>query len=140
MERGEMKTGEKFRELFGKLKSLNLPPDQFAVMGSGPLAVRGLRDVHDIDLVVTPQLWEELVKKYPLDEGWHSPKIKLAENIEAFTRTAADIPTEELVSRADILDGVRFVSLKDTIAAKRVQNREKDLMDIKLVEDYLENH
>ncbi len=138
MEKRETKTGERFQELFEKLKSFNLPSGQFAVMGSGPLAVRGLREPHDLDIVVSDKLWEELSQKYPVVEGWHSGKIKLTEDIDAFTRTAADIPVEELIARADIFDGVRFVSLEDTIAAKRVQNREKDLADIELIEKYLE--
>jgi hypothetical protein len=49
-----------------KLKELNLPDGSFVVVGSGILAALGLRDTDDIDLVVSPEIYE----KFKAD-GWH---------------------------------------------------------------------
>lgn len=51
----------KFEE---ELKKLNLPLGKYAIFGSGPLAIRGLRENNDIDIIVTDELWQNLTKKY----------------------------------------------------------------------------
>lgn len=43
----------KFEQLLEKLKRLNLPSEQYAIFGSGPMAVRDLKEANDIDLIVT---------------------------------------------------------------------------------------
>ena len=45
------------------LKKINLSVGQYAVFGSGPLAVRGIRPANDLDLIVKDELWRELNKK-----------------------------------------------------------------------------
>jgi len=49
-----------------ELKSLNLPKGKFAIFSSGPLSVRGLRKNEDLDVLVTPDLWNELAEEYPI--------------------------------------------------------------------------
>jgi len=34
-----------------ELKKLNIPADSYAVFGSGPLAIRGIREARDIELI-----------------------------------------------------------------------------------------
>jgi len=46
-----------------ELKALALPPDQYAVFGSGPMAVRGIREANDLDLIVKESLWDDLRKR-----------------------------------------------------------------------------
>jgi len=52
-----------FNKLLKELKVLNLPSEDFAIFGSGPMAVRRIKDINDLDIVVKPKLWEELKKK-----------------------------------------------------------------------------
>ncbi len=40
-----------------EVKSLGLPEGEYAVFGSGPLAVHKIRDTRDIDLLVSPKLY-----------------------------------------------------------------------------------
>jgi hypothetical protein len=47
------------------LKKLNLPQNQYVVWGSGPLAIRAIRENKDIDLLVPKQLWNQLAQKLP---------------------------------------------------------------------------
>ncbi|MFH1291164.1 MAG: hypothetical protein ABIH79_01240 [archaeon] len=35
---------ENFKKQLAELKKLNLPKDKFAIFGSGPLAINGIRD------------------------------------------------------------------------------------------------
>ncbi|GAF93599.1 unnamed protein product, partial [marine sediment metagenome] len=50
-----------------ELKRLDLPKDKYAIFGSGPLAIRGLRENRDLDIIVKPELWEKLVNEYPIE-------------------------------------------------------------------------
>ena len=43
---------------------------------------------------------------------------------------------DALIDDADIIEGIRFVKLKDIINLKKIQNREKDIKDIQLIEQY----
>lgn len=119
------------------MRSLQLPLGHYVVTGSGPLAVRGLREAEDIDLQVDDELWADLEKRYgaPTDEK----VMSLEEGIDAH-RDTAYTPHEgardlaEQIRNADLIDGVAFMSLADTRVAKRAQGREKDLADIRAIE------
>jgi hypothetical protein len=52
-----------FEKLLNELKKLNLPPDEFAITSSGCLAVRGIREANDLDLVVSDKLFDDLSKR-----------------------------------------------------------------------------
>lgn len=125
------------QKLLQKLGKLNLPKDKFVVFGSAVLAAHGIREARDLDLVVTRDLFDELTKKFPLDsfeDG--SPRILIGE-IEIMLDPGFGFDTEEWIKNADVIDGVRFVKLEDLMEWKKKMGREKDLKDIKLIEDYL---
>lgn len=43
---------EKNKTLFQNLRNLNLPLGEYAIFGSGPMGVRNLREMHDIELLL----------------------------------------------------------------------------------------
>ncbi|MBP7760192.1 hypothetical protein KA093_00140 [Candidatus Saccharibacteria bacterium] len=53
------------KDIINKVKSLDLPAGQFIVYGSCPLAVLGIRETNDIDLLVTPAVLVQLHER-----GW----------------------------------------------------------------------
>lgn len=120
---------------------------EYVVVGSGPMAARGIRDAHDIDIVVAEKLfekcrrdsWEQVPWTYPeklqhifLKRG--IVELYLDVNCESFNPT-----TEELIARADIINGIPFASLGDVIQFKKGYNRPKHDRDIELIETYLKN-
>jgi len=121
-----------------ELKALNLPVDKFAIFGSGPMAVRGIRETNDLDIIVKPDLWEELKGRYPLNpEKFSSIQIG---NIEVYNHWGVwfkDII--KLIDEADIIDGFRYVKLQRVLEWKKAYNREKDQKDVELINNYLEN-
>lgn len=131
-----------------EVKKLNFPIGQYVIVGSGPMAVRGLRDAHDIDIVVTRELfetckangWEPVPWTYPEKIG----QIYLRKNyVELYLDVnCADFnpATEELIQRAEIIEGVPFIPLQDMIRFKRAYNREKHHRDIEITEKYLLKH
>jgi len=117
-----------------ELKLLNLPKKTYAITGGGPLAIRGLRKAFDIDIVVTEDIWNFLLRKYtPYDENhMRIGNIEIWKDLINLT-----YKKDEVINSAEIIEGYPFVSLNDTILWKQFLNRKKDQNDIKTIEEYL---
>ncbi|MBW3004516.1 hypothetical protein KY310_01675 [Candidatus Woesearchaeota archaeon] len=117
-----------------ELKKLNLPTDKYAVFGSGPLAIRGLRENEDIDILVKPELWEKLAKEHKLvrDCLIEIGNISILKHWEPWLTNR-----DELIDTADVIAGIRFVKLEYVLEWKKKRNSEKDQKDIELIEEYL---
>jgi hypothetical protein len=119
-----------------ELRAIDLPREQYAVFGSGVLARHGIRENRDLEIIVTPELWEELTKT-------HAPyaskpfAVKLSEHIDACKDFfPGDDPTI-FIQQADIHEGIRFVRIERMLDWKRRMARSKDLEDVQLIEGYL---
>ena len=58
-------------------------------------------------------------------------------NIEIFNNWLPFKDINVLIDSADIIEGFRFVKLEYVLEWKKFLGREKDLIDIKLIENYL---
>lgn len=131
-----------FKDLLKELAALNLPKNEFAITASGCLAVRGLRKASDLDIIVTDNLWNELAKKYPVTFGLPCDVIRIGKieflgNFSVYTdEKIANV--KEQIDTADIIDGIRFVKLSLIKKFKEKLARDKDLKDIKLIDNYLQ--
>jgi hypothetical protein len=130
--------------LFEKFKALNLPIGEYAIFGSGPMAIRGLREPTDIDLVVTEKFFEELEKS----SQWKKEKSCLGSDmlvhreprleVEALTEWMPGVwDIEGLIKNADIIDGLAFVKLEEVLRWKKMRDKEKDKKDTEAIEEYL---
>jgi hypothetical protein len=126
-------------DLFGKLRALGLPIADYAVFGSGPLAVRGLlEEVHDLDLVARGAAWKQakgLGGPRTAPEG--DPVVWLEGGaIEIFGGWLGwDI--DALIDNAEIIDGLPFARLEDVLAFKLSHGRPKDVAHARLIEEHL---
>lgn len=129
-------------ELFKKVKDLYLPIGEYALFGSVPMGVRGLRECHDIDIIVTEKLWNEYRDKY----GWSLVKTQhenkysdgLRNNdIEMWKDWWPKWDIKKLIQGAEIIDGLPFVKLEEVLKWKKHIAREKDLKDVKIIEKFL---
>lgn len=134
----------KKEELITKVKSLHLPKGQYIVYGAAPLAVYGIREARDIDMYVSPELYKDLEAK-----GWkkvqkgEKDEPVVFEDFEAhptwdFSPYAPTL--EELLSRATEYEGIDFASLEDVRKWKEASGRPKDLVDLKLIDDFIEKN
>jgi len=48
------------QELLNEIQKLPFSNTDFIIVGGGALAIRNLRNTHDIDIVVIPELFEKL--------------------------------------------------------------------------------
>ncbi len=128
-----------FNKLLKEFKELNLPIEEYAIYGSGPLAVRGVRETDDLDVLITDSLYQKLKVDYPnsAKEGKLTKgKIDMYPSWNwMWGDNVGDL--KDAITRAEIIDGVKFITLQDLIDCKRKMAREKDFEDIRLIEEYL---
>lgn len=134
------------QEKFDVLRGLQLPIDQYAITGSGPLGIRNLKAIGDIDIIVTPKLWTTLAERYGITDEHGVRKIILLEGIVeafgdgSFYHASIDPQAPTVASRiknAEIIDGLPFDSIENVLYYKRKDAREKDLKDILLIEEWM---
>jgi hypothetical protein len=130
------------RRLFRLLEKLALPPRHYVVAGSGPLLAHALNEsIHDLDLVARGKAWEIAETLGPIVGSQSGFGRRIALNhgaIEVFDHWVGGLTdVEAIIDNAEFVDGVPFMSLKDTMIWKRGLGRAKDLVDIRLIEDYL---
>jgi hypothetical protein len=61
---------------FQLVRDLNLPLGHYAITSSGPMGVREIREIGDIDLVVDDDLWNSLRAAYPVTQEQGVTKIR----------------------------------------------------------------
>lgn len=128
-------------EIIKKVKSLGLPTGSYIVFGSCPMALAGIRESADIDLLVSPELFQSL-----REQGWREvvksendkPLVKGDFEAHAQWNFSSYQPTlDHLLESADIQQDVPFASLTEVRKWKQSSGRPKDIADIKLIDEYL---
>ena len=138
--------------LIEELLSLKLPPEDFAIFGSTPIAAHGLMDfseVGDLDIVARGSAWERakslslvLPKETELKFGEFIGFFKKgdADDIQIFTGWPhGNWDVNELIDTADVINGIRYVTLENVLKWKKARNRPKDANQIALLEEYFNN-
>lgn len=124
-------------EIIEKTKMLDLPQGEYVVVGSGLLGVLGLREVNDVDLVVSPDILGKFEKKEDWQKEVKWGKTFLSKkNFDMFSQLAWEkyqTTREEAIMSARHIGGVPFMNVKETIAFKQALGREKDHQDIALL-------
>lgn len=129
----------KTSDLIDQVKEMNLTKGEFAIFGSAVMAIRGMREVPNIDLIVTDKLWSELLEKgyIPDYEGFiRKSMVKISNWWFAATRR----PIQAMIEDAEMIQGLPFVRLDEVRFYKSKLNREKDIADVKLIDRYLETN
>jgi hypothetical protein len=130
-------------EALAKLQQLQLPNNKYAVVGSATLAVRGIREANDLDVIVTDDLWNQLVKQYPVKPPPPCAIITPHEGIDilgegSMYRMPELSTPEEIIETADVINGTPFINLQLSRKIKSWRNHEVDKKDVKLIDEYLE--
>lgn len=127
--------------LFLKLKSLYLPTEDYAIMGRACMVAHGLIEMgEDIDIIARGRAWEEACKiaEPQIPASGIGKVVELFNNkIEIFdTWGPGTWDVNELIDTAEIIEGVKFVTLENIRKWKQIYGREKDLIHIKIIDDY----
>lgn len=127
------------QDIFEQLKELNLPFGKFAIFGSGPLVIRGLKEFNDLDLLVSADIFSQ----YLNDAGW---KLKGSREDGVLQKGRIDMaktwkPGEwdagKLIKEAEMVNGWPCVRLEEVLRWKGIRKAEKDIKDIEILKKCL---
>lgn len=132
-----------FQKLLEQLKEAGLPAGKWAVFGSGPMAVRGLKDPHDLDIIVT----EDVYGKFKSKPNWDEKQATFDNYLESkesgvelwHNWRPGEWDIKELIQNSEIINGIRYVSLENVLKWKKLMGRKKDIKDIKTIEKFINN-
>lgn len=131
------------KEIFRRIRKFNLPLGQYAVFGSALMDVWGIRHAADLDIIVTPGLFESLKNRcWTINQGHGFTYLSRG---DVNVTTNQDQPTDgdynpdrrRLIAEAMVIHGLPFVRIEEVIACKKAYDREKDRKDIKLIREFL---
>lgn len=130
--------------IFEKLAELDFPLGQYVLVGSAPLAARGIREARDLDIAVTSSLWDRLASSgdYLIEERYGrqflvDKESGLIDIIKQLDWDKYPTTVEEAILGADIIEGFPFLNVPETIKFKTALGREKDFLDIETLGNYL---
>ena len=119
----------KKEELIKLIDSLGLDKEDFVVVSSGALVLRGIMDTAgDLDIAVTNIGLEFLKNKYDLvkkDNGWY----KVNDMVEC-------VP-DNMDGKKELVDNYYVQDINDYLKFLKGSKREKDKLRIPLVEEYI---
>jgi hypothetical protein len=129
------------KDLLDELRAYELPTEHYVIAASGPLGVRGIREISDIDIAVDDWLWARLAATHGVDPA--AASFHLSANVEAYRADkfpAHDgLPTiAEQIATAEMIDGLPFLHLSHLLKLKRARAWEKDLRDVELIREWLD--
>lgn len=132
------------------LQKIDLIPDNSIVIGSGIFQVLGIRQSKDIDLIISQKAFDTLKesKKFLLTENHKGEALKRSkfEISSNWLVLGGTYKFEDLIKETTIIDGVRYINLNFIYKVKqysvRTVNppRTKDVNDVNLIEEYLNNY
>ena len=119
-------------ELIDLINSINLLKEDFVVLSSGALVLRGiLENANDLDIAVTEKGLQELKNNYNLkkkDNGWYT----VTDKIECFPDTKDSWKIEKYGE-------YNLESIEKYYKFLKKSSREKDKARIPLIEEYMKN-
>lgn len=132
-------------EVLEAIYDLRMSSGDFVVCGSVPLFIHGLRrEPQDLDIVARDLAWEKA-----LTYGEASPAFcddvasiefmhcgKSIEILNGWFPAAMGWTVDHLIDTADLIKGLRFMTLKQTLTWKEYLRRDKDLDDIARIKEY----
>lgn len=147
--------GKLASELLAIIEKLDLPKEEYILGGSGPLMLRDIRRVNDVDIFVTTDLW---FRVYANQDGW---KIYRTDPYDTVRRCdppflykevngvevnlffgwktrgpMSQLDTASLMSRSEEVCGIPCVPLVELYQLKKAVGRTKDVKDLKLIDKW----
>lgn len=123
-------------ELLKLVESLDIPKDEYYILGGGSLVMFGIKDTTaDLDLCVSEELFTRLKEAYKLEEkdknecGFY----RISDLIEVISNPKEKFTMEKI-------DGYNVEELNRILAFKKKRNAPKDQPYIEKITKYLEEN
>jgi hypothetical protein len=132
-------------ELLAFLEKLDLPHGEYAIFGGACLTIRNIRNLKDLDIFVSENLYEELLARgwQETSTGNRKPYLinrKSGIDIQAFSFWEGEgwqPKINSYIGDPEIVNGIPFMPLQELYKWKAATRRPKDLEDLKLINIYL---
>jgi hypothetical protein len=126
------------RRLAMLVTELDLDRRDFVIFGSGPLLAHGLRcGIRDLDIVARGSAWQRVSEYGSPDTGsiTGAPMALFWNGLIQFSQgwISDDWDADDLIGRAEGIQGWPFAPLTDVLAYKRMLLRPKDQLDIEVL-------
>jgi hypothetical protein len=123
------------RRLAMLVTELDLDRRDFVIFGSGPLLAHGLRyGIRDLDIVARGSVWQHVCEYGSPDTGSvnGAPMALFWNGLIQFSQgwISDDWDADDLIDRAEGIQGWPFAQLTDVLAYKQMLLRRKDHLDI----------
>jgi hypothetical protein len=129
-----------------EFRRLPFPKNEMLIVGSGTLALLGIRKNNDMDIWVT----KRVIKKVSEDKRFVRKKSEIDnsfiyESTDGIFEISSSLPplkdtVEEQLKRAIVIYGIHFQAPKDVLEWKKLVDRPKDRSDIQKLEIFLKNN
>ena len=122
--------------IFDELRSLNLPDRDYAVFGSGPLAIRGvISGSNDLDVICRGDVWRDISSRGRL-EYLPDYDVSVASFFDGRVTFGTswgigNFDVDELIDTAEKIESLRFVRLKHVVDYKTIRSSDKDLQHLR---------
>ncbi len=133
------------------LKEYSLTTDNSIVIGSGILNALSIRSCNDLDIVVTAEAFKRLNLDSTFKHSFSLNTNLLVKNTLEIGQELSvkewnkSLKFEDLKKDSIVINQVRYITLEFLLKLKNIwatnpNPREKDLNDIKVIEEYLRSH
>lgn len=121
-------------EIIEILRKYNFDKDEYLVISSAAMVILGIKEeTSDIDIAVTKSYYEYLLKNMPCAferTNEYGVDCYLIDNIINFATTYYD-------ENKCFVENIPVQNPQKILKLKRLLNREKDIKDIKLIKEYI---
>ena len=127
--------------LFDQLRQLNLPPREYAVFGSGPLAIRGIIPLaNDLDVICQDEVWKIVSEIGSIEylPEYDVSVVTMADGALTFGTKwgIGNFDIDELIATAETIDDLQFVRLEHVVRYKKIRSSEKDQLHLGALENF----
>ena len=117
------------------------------VIGGASLAIRGIRDAKDVDILVLPETFKKLRLTWGIDKEFHKKwgRERLRKNsVEIYNDVYIDMDKAyldpyKLVASSEIVEGIPIQELENLLICKLDCTREKDAKDVLLIKKHIKS-
>lgn len=129
-------------QIIDRLNQWNFDKKDYMLVAAAALVFYGIKETtNDIDMSVSDELYEKLITDYKANYVGCDIKGYKLYRIDGDIEDELDFgKTFFNFEEKEIIDGIQVQTLENIIKFKKIMNREKDLKDIKLIEDYIKNN
>ncbi|MCI9585103.1 MAG: hypothetical protein HFH45_00460 [Bacilli bacterium] len=124
-------------EIISILRKYNFNTNDYIVLSTGAMVIHGIKETaHDIDLAVSSKFYNELIKTYDC-ECYLEYQIN-GKSMKVYSFDVFDFGEDYFdTSSINLIDGIPVQSINSILKFKKSLNREKDIKDIQLIEEYI---